>query len=71
MEGTDLRELDQPIDGHCPLEPVGEAFVQVGPLALREPPVGGIADEDVPETERVVSATEVLATSRWMISRGG
>ena len=36
-------------------EPVGEALVELGPGCLRERLVGGIADQQVPEAERVVA----------------
>jgi hypothetical protein len=48
----DLVLLDQ---RGVPLEPVGEPLVQLGARLLRERVVGGVADQQMPETEGVVA----------------
>ncbi len=49
----DLVELDEALAVLG--EPLREAAMQVGPRRLREPVVGGVADQEVPEAVRVLS----------------
>lgn len=49
----DLLELRDPFTGLV-LEPRREPLVQVGPLALGQRPVRGVADQDVSEGERIL-----------------
>ena len=49
----DLVELDE--SARVPLEPVGEALVQVGARCLRQRVVGGVADQEVAEAVGVVA----------------
>ena len=58
-----------------PVEPVGEALVQLRAKLLRDPLVGGVADQHVPEAERVldrlVRADELLAHERRELRAAG
>ena len=60
----------------CSLEPVGEALVQLGARRLRQRVVGGVADQQVAEAERVVAgelravgADQLLAHERGQARR--
>ena len=57
-------------------KPVGEALVQLSPLCLRKPLVGGVAHEQMPEAkgvfpgeQRPVGADELLADERGQLAR--
>jgi hypothetical protein len=50
----DLLLLGNGVAGHA-FEPVGEAFVQVGALCLRDRFVGRIADQEVSKPERDIA----------------
>ena len=53
VPARDLVQLDE-IDS-VPDEPVGEALVELRPLLFRQGFVGGVADEQVPEAECVLT----------------
>ena len=63
VEADQLLDLVAAISGG-PLQPVGEALVEVGSFRLGQPLVGGLANEHVAESERV-------AVARGPGARGG
>ena len=54
MVAENLLELPNPL-GRDPLEPIGEALVQVGALRLRHPLVGRVPNQLMAEAERLVA----------------
>ena len=64
----DLVLLDQL---GVPLEPVGEPLVQLGARLLRERVVSGVADQEVPEAERVVVGERRLIRPDHVLAHEG
>ena len=56
MVADDLVQLHEL--GSVLLEPVRETLVQLGPSRLRQRVIGGIADQEVAESKRVVAGEQ-------------